>query len=859
MAKRNLLLVDADLRSLRVLEVSLRKAGYSVAACSDAAGALEMLSLSKPDLILSDTRLPDVDGFALNAKIREHAEWADTPFIFLSSDVSIESKVRGLEQGVEDYLTKPIYIKEIVARVNLVLQRKQREGLEGSENTPSKTRFTGSLQDMGLVDLLQTIDNGKKSGVLHLNHQGRRAAFHFRGGALVDAELGRLRGEQAVYRALVWSDGTFSIDFRPVDRPVTIDSSTQGLLMEGMRRVDEWGRLLEQLPDLDSALEIDDSALLERLAEIPDEINLILREFDGRKTLIDVVDAVAQDDLETLSSISKLYFEGLVRTADNGASGDLELGEGDEAIRALARAAAPLAEGEDSALSGLAIAGDDGEPAALPLTSSAPAPAPAPDSGEHQYEAKASPGRPIPLREARQVQHTISMLPRTGSAPPKTGADAYRDQAAARRRKRRKRLTLTSSPSLLSASQAPAPPGSTAPPACSASVPALAQTESSGYLEAAQAMIAEPSEEFSIPAAVTDMVTADVHRKPTAPARKAAPAGRAGLERVAADAIDPAANAITLPPRTSHQADVLSVELSEMPRGLRDATPRNAQTPTALTPRSILPRSPTPLMKEPLGLARSHAVRPHAASLQDRSWDPQAQTLRPPASQRNWLPVAAAISILLIAAVTALRLSGWLNHPESTARAVARTEANHAVTQEGQGADSTEATGNGSLAASGSLASSVDRNELPTTGATSAGLSAPAPLPEPEPMAAVAAKARNDNPSTDAWLAKATAASRSRRPALAVDLYKQALAQAPRDSRLLSGLSLVLLDMQQDQQAEQYAKRSIAADSKNAEGWIVLGAIHQAHGDRSAAKRAYERCADSGDSRYAQECSRLLQ
>ncbi|MBC7172109.1 MAG: response regulator, partial [Polyangiaceae bacterium] len=65
MAKQNLLLVDADQRSLRVLEVSLRKAGYSVATCSDASTAMEMVELSKPDLILSDTRLPGFDGFTL--------------------------------------------------------------------------------------------------------------------------------------------------------------------------------------------------------------------------------------------------------------------------------------------------------------------------------------------------------------------------------------------------------------------------------------------------------------------------------------------------------------------------------------------------------------------------------------------------------------------------------------------------------------------------------------------------------------------------------------------------------------------------------------------------------------------------
>jgi DNA-binding response OmpR family regulator len=144
-AKQNLLLVDADLRSLRVLEVSLRKSGYSVATSSDARDALEMMEFSKPDLILCDTRLPHMNGFEFIEEIRKHPDLEDVPLIFLSSDVSVESKVKGLELGVEDYLTKPIYIKEILARVNVVLQRKRREGIELRGQT-SKQKFTDHRQ-----------------------------------------------------------------------------------------------------------------------------------------------------------------------------------------------------------------------------------------------------------------------------------------------------------------------------------------------------------------------------------------------------------------------------------------------------------------------------------------------------------------------------------------------------------------------------------------------------------------------------------------------------------------------------------------------------------------------------------------
>jgi DNA-binding response OmpR family regulator len=321
-AQKSLLLVDADPRSLRVLEVSLRKAGYSVATCKDGPSALETVQLSPPDLILSDTRLPRMNGFALVEALRGAEETQDIPFMFLSSDDSVESKVRGLELGVEDYLTKPIYLKEIITRINLTLQRQAREGL-ARRSGPAKTRFTGSLADMGLVDLLQTIDISRKSGVLELSQGDQRGTISFHEGRLVDAQLGRLRAEAAVYRLLLWNEGEFEVDFRAIDGTPFIEATTPALLMEGMRRVDEWGRLLEQIPPLDNVFAVADEELVERLAEIPDEINEILRHMDGRASLMEVVDACEGDDVEVLTAITKLYFEGIIYPTGRRSSGEV--------------------------------------------------------------------------------------------------------------------------------------------------------------------------------------------------------------------------------------------------------------------------------------------------------------------------------------------------------------------------------------------------------------------------------------------------------------------------------------------------------------------------------------------------------
>ncbi|PIE06017.1 MAG: hypothetical protein CSA75_01730 [Sorangium cellulosum] len=316
-AKLQLLLVDQDPNSRTVLEVSLKKAGYTVTTSDSGHDALSKIKLSAPDLVLTDTRLSGLDGFELVKCMKERAEWSSIPVVFLSSRKSVEDKVRGFELGVEDYLTKPIFVRELIARINMLLNRRAKERIAARQPASGRTRFTGSILDMGVVDLLQTFEVSRKSGVLYVTHNQDEAIISFRDGQVVDAMLGRLRGAEAVYRTLVWNAGDFAIEFRPVDTTDTVGISTQGLLMEGMRRVDEWTRLLEQLPSIEFSLDVDPDQMAERLHEIPDEVNQILRLFDGGQTIKNVIDESPFEDLSTLGTISKLFFEGILVPAQS--------------------------------------------------------------------------------------------------------------------------------------------------------------------------------------------------------------------------------------------------------------------------------------------------------------------------------------------------------------------------------------------------------------------------------------------------------------------------------------------------------------------------------------------------------------
>ena len=346
MSKQSLLLVDGDTRSLRVLEVSLRKAGFTVTTAVSVNDALDKLQLDAPDLIISETTFPDGDGFELRRRVRAKPEWGEIPFIFLTAENAIENKIRGLELGVDDYLTKPIYIKEIITRINILLQKRQRTRFE--ERRDGRTRFAGRVADMPVVDVIQTVEISRKAGVIQfVGDRGRQAAIYFRDGRVIDAEAGALQGEDAVYRLLTWNDGEFEVVFRTVRRREVINVSAQGLLMEGMRRLDEWSRLLEQLPPLQHRFDIDVGELAARLGDVPDEQNRILRMIDGKRTLLEVIDASDVGDLECLQVISKLYFEELLVDLDHGAPARRDTGKPMAAVDGEAAGAAGAAGAAD--------------------------------------------------------------------------------------------------------------------------------------------------------------------------------------------------------------------------------------------------------------------------------------------------------------------------------------------------------------------------------------------------------------------------------------------------------------------------------------------------------------------------------
>jgi two-component system OmpR family response regulator len=116
-----LLVVDDEPSIRELLTASLRFAGFEVFPASDGAEALKLAEQHRPDLVVLDIMLPDLDGFTVTRKLRERGR--DVPVVFLTARDDTSDKVTGLTVGGDDYVTKPFSLEEVVARIRAVLRR----------------------------------------------------------------------------------------------------------------------------------------------------------------------------------------------------------------------------------------------------------------------------------------------------------------------------------------------------------------------------------------------------------------------------------------------------------------------------------------------------------------------------------------------------------------------------------------------------------------------------------------------------------------------------------------------------------------------------------------------------------------
>ncbi len=134
--KTTILTADDDPQLLRLIARNLEFEDYEVVTANDGKQALELIEAHAPDAILLDVMMPELDGFTLCQRVRE---FSSVPIILITARGQDQDKVRGLDFGADDYLTKPFSVEELLARVRAVLRRAQFASNDHTHIQHSKT------------------------------------------------------------------------------------------------------------------------------------------------------------------------------------------------------------------------------------------------------------------------------------------------------------------------------------------------------------------------------------------------------------------------------------------------------------------------------------------------------------------------------------------------------------------------------------------------------------------------------------------------------------------------------------------------------------------------------------------------
>jgi CheY-like chemotaxis protein len=236
------LLLAEDNPLVRDLIVKGLEPFCEVETSTDGADALLKVIDDPPDVILCDYKMPGLDGRQLFEKLRGRQATKHIPFLFMASRPDIEERLRPLMDGVEDFIPKPFLVKDLVRVTKKVVDRLHLEKLQKKASRPGVIQ--GRLEEMSMIDLMQSLELGQKSCRLIVRQGGAQGELYFAGGQCRDAKIGGAEGDEAVYKVVLWTEGEFEIDFNAANasKRTTTTRNTTGLLMEAMRLMDEANR-----------------------------------------------------------------------------------------------------------------------------------------------------------------------------------------------------------------------------------------------------------------------------------------------------------------------------------------------------------------------------------------------------------------------------------------------------------------------------------------------------------------------------------------------------------------------------------------------------------------------------------------
>ncbi len=224
MVQYSILFADGDPNVTQRFSGTLRANGFDTKSTTSGIEALGLYKSGSQDLVITDLGLSEMDGMTLLEELKKYDPTVKVIITTANADKDVIT--RAFRMGVLDVMEKPLDPELLISRIRDFLAREDRA-------------LEGNLKMMSLASIIQINCDERNQAQLSLNHLGKDGTIFFNDGEMVHAEVGDLIGDEAIYALLNWEDGTFKLRMGARPGSITINKNWSGLLLEGMRRIDE--------------------------------------------------------------------------------------------------------------------------------------------------------------------------------------------------------------------------------------------------------------------------------------------------------------------------------------------------------------------------------------------------------------------------------------------------------------------------------------------------------------------------------------------------------------------------------------------------------------------------------------------
>ena len=311
----SLVIFDPSERTREALVFGFERQGYKVYATGDAQDALAMAQTRVPQLFVAaapsldpdEEQREESDTVGLIGRLRQDPATRELPIVVLGERGAREPALRA---GADEFVARPAFIRDVLTLSQLAVAIRQ----DGDE-----TGVAGMLEDYELYFLTRALSVAERSGVLELERGNRVGEVHFVKGEVVTARCGRMSGMQAFHQLLLWSEAAIHLRLSSPAGERKIHTPIDELLSGGARFAQEFEAVSDRVGGTRAVYRQEPRRAAEARAQIPAEVMVLLKSYDGRRELIDVVEDSPFKALDTIKITWRLADLGVLERVGDGA------------------------------------------------------------------------------------------------------------------------------------------------------------------------------------------------------------------------------------------------------------------------------------------------------------------------------------------------------------------------------------------------------------------------------------------------------------------------------------------------------------------------------------------------------------